>query len=501
MLKADGKKLVFDLEAPEQGASVQVKDGDRLLYEGKVSGNLRVEVEGAEWELPDGLLGLIDQRLPPLEDYSPASFGPLETSFISLSTVNLKKGNGGPAAWTRPGCLRGQQLPISVLAGTIHYAQSVFEGAKAFFVAKAPGEVEARLFRPKMNAERLWRSAMRMGIPLGESTFEGESLTQERFVAFYSAMVTQAVLANARAGLFGGSFSPVEHSDPNFSWNETPRALYIRPVLFATGPVLGVKPASHYTFAVYVTPAGRYRSDLVLRIERDHPRAYPGGTGAVKASCNYAPTLSMMADLVANRSATTEETPWQTVYDDILFLSPEDCIEEMGGANFFVLGREGDRLLLRTPPSRYDSELADTILPGVTRNTIINLAEILDLDVEIGPLPLARLLELGTEQARDTAVFTTGTAAGIAPVLALLDGENRPEFARWDDVADPARNRRLTADPAPEGSPLAMGLLLRTLLFRVQLGDEAGIRELVPDKAESIFLKMAESNWVDSFPV
>jgi len=500
MLKSDGTNVTVDLSPVDGEGQVRLTAGGRVLYEGPAEGPLQLEVDGRSWGVPAAVLELLSQTLPPISSYSPNSFAPLATPFVTLSSLNMLAGGTTPR-WTPQGSISGQTLPISVLAGSLHYAQSVFEGAKTFFVRGGDGAVEVRMFRPRKNARRLWRSALHMGVPIQRSEWNGALLTEDRFTDFYLEMTREAVVANANSGLLEGSFAPIDRRDPGHSWDATPRALYLRPILFATGPVLGVKPASHYTFAVYTTPAGRYRSDLVLRVERERARAHPGGTGAVKASCNYAPTLTMMSDLVANRARATAETPWKQIYDDILFLSREGLVEEMGGANFFLLGEESGRLVLRTPPSTQDHADADTILPGVTRDTVLQLAELLGLSVEVGSIPISRLLELSVDEARKTAVFTTGTAAGVAPVIALLDRQASPEFAIWDDVNDPARRRSLTADPAPPGSALAAGRLLRTVLFRVQLGDEAGLRQLVPDRAEAILDHVREQNWVESFPL
>ncbi|HCP47990.1 MAG TPA: hypothetical protein DIU15_18260 [Deltaproteobacteria bacterium] len=498
MFKSDGTNITVDLSPVDGEGAVRLTAGDRVLYEGSVAGGLKLEVDGRSWGVPDAVLELLSQKLPPVSTYSPNAFAPLATPFVTLSSLNMLAGGETPT-WTTQGSIQGQTIPISVLAGSLHYAQSVFEGAKTFFVRHEDGRVEARMFRPRKNARRLWRSARHMGVPLERSDWKGMRLTEDRFADFYEEMTREAVQVNAAGGLFEGAFMPIDRSDPQHSWDATPRSLYLRPILFATGAVLGVKPASHYTFAVYTTPAGRYRSDLVLRVERERARAYPGGTGAVKAACNYAPTLPMMSELVANRARATAETPWKEVYDDILFLSRDGLVEEMGGANFFLLGEEGGQLVLRTPPSTQDSADADTILPGVTRDTVLQLAELLGLVVEVGPIPISRLTELSVADARKTAVFTTGTAAGVAPVVALLDRQGSPEFAVWDDVSDAARRRRLTADHGPPGSALAAGRLLRTVLFRIQLGDEEGLRELIPDRADAILAHVREQNWVQSF--
>ncbi|MCP4871521.1 MAG: hypothetical protein GY898_22650 [Proteobacteria bacterium] len=494
-IESDGRTLQLRLKAPDGGAPLRIKDGDTVVWEGAHGTDLQLEIDLEAWQVPEPLRQLFAVNLPPLTDYSPNAFNPLATSWISLATLSYDK-TAGTGFWSQRATLPGQMLPISVLAGSLHYAQAVFEGQKLFFTTEGD-TVTARTFRAERNAERMWRSALRMGIPLETTTIDGAPLDSDGFVALYQELVRKAVAANAEAGLFAGEFAPHDLSDPDFNFHSTPPALYVRPILFATGPVLGVKPAEHYTLAMYVTPVGKYRSDMVLRVEREHPRAVKGGTGAVKASCNYAPTLTMMEALVQNRNNATADQPWESVFDDVLFIGPGGLIEEMGGANFFVLGPEGGELVLRTPPSMQESDEADTILPGVTRDTVLEIAHSLGLNVQVDQISLARLMEMNDAEARATAVFTTGTAAGIAPVVALLDGERVQHFAVWDDVDDNVRHRHLTADPVTPGSALKVGKTIRTLLFRSQLGDEAGIERIAGGSAETLLQKI--TGWVESF--
>jgi branched-chain amino acid aminotransferase len=496
-IESNGRTLQFHLAAPDGGAPLRIKDGDTVVWEGQIGTKLHIEFDLETWQVPEPLRQLLGISLPPLSQYSLNAFTPLATSWLGLATLTYDR-KAGTGFWSERAVLPGQMLPISVMAGSLHYAQAVFEGQKIFFTTDGD-TVSARTFRATRNAERMWRSALRMGIPVDSTTLDDAPLDLDGFVALYQDLVQSTVEANARAGLFEGEFAPHDITNPDFNWHSTPPALYVRPILFATGAVLGVKPAEHYTLAMYVTPVGKYRSDMVLRVERTHPRAVKGGTGAVKASCNYAPTLTMMQALTENRDSATADQPWESVFDDILFIGPGEFIEEMGGANFFVLADEGGELVLRTPRSVQETEEADTILPGVTRDTVLEIARSLGVNVQIDEISLARLMELSDDEARRVAVFTSGTAAGIAPVVALLDGGRVQHFAVWDDVDDPARHRHLTADPAAPGSALAMGKLIRTLLFRSQLGDLEGIRRLAGDRANDLLRKL--EGWVESFPI
>jgi branched-chain amino acid aminotransferase len=496
-IEVEGRAVSVSLPAPDGGAPLVLKDGEKVLWQGTVEQALNLQLDGEAWQVPEPLTDLLSIQLPGLDQYDKEAFNPLATEFMSLATLRVdsktKRGR-----WIGPSAVSGQLLPLNVMAGTIHYAQSVFEGSKVFF-CRSGDDVEARMFRPRRNAARMWRSALHMGIPLDTSDFGGDVLTQERFEDLYLSMVRQAVDANL-GSLFDGAFAPLDTASPGFKWNETPPSVYVRPILFASGPVLGVKPAEHYTLGIYITPVGKYRADLVLRIERDHPRAFKGGTGAAKASCNYAPTLRMMKTLKANKKHPAPDATWTDIYDDILFVDEGGLIEEMGGANFFVMQRDGDSIVMRSPISFEEDANADTILPGITRSSVLALARRLGMDVRVEDVALSELLELSEEDARETVVFTTGTAAGIAPVVALLGADRRSwRFAVWDDINDPTRLRTLTADEPGAGSALEAARQLRTVLFRLQLGDLDGLQKAAPNHAAGILAHAESEDWLETF--
>lgn len=498
-IRQQGERLSASLDAPAGGAAAQLWDGDRLLWEGRATQGLRLELDAPTWQVPAPLQDLMSLALPHHASWTADKFAPLHTEWLGLATCRLTP-DLVRGQWTEPAAVPNSLLPLSIVAGVLHYAQSVFEGAKVFFRRHDGGRIEARTFRSDRNARRMWNSALRMAMPLERTSRQGVNVVQQVFSDLYRDTVRAAVDANIKAGLFAGAFQPIDVDDPTFPWHYAPRALYLRPVLFASGPVLGVRPSDHYTLAVYVTPAGRYRADLVLRVERDRHRAWPGGTGAVKAAANYAPTLLMMKELLDNKLRRTDETPWQEIFDDLLFVDGAGNIEEMGGANVFALHVEGDRVIMRTPPSIDDDAHADTILPGVTRETLVVLAQLLGAEVRVEALPLASILERSKDPAERIA-FTTGTAAGVAPVVGLLDRGEFHRLATWDAVDDPSRNRRLSPDPAPDGGALAFGKRLRDVLFRVQLGDERGLRRVAPDHADAILAHVADHRWIESFDV
>mmetsp|Transcript_52280 Transcript_52280/g.163921 ORF Transcript_52280/g.163921 Transcript_52280/m.163921 type:complete len:380 (-) Transcript_52280:51-1190(-) len=252
-------------------------------------------------------------------------------------------------------------LSIEPAATVLNYGQGVFEGMKAF--RTTTGRIV--LFRPQMNAQRLARGAERFLMP---------PVPQELFLS--------AVAAAVRA---------------NSEW--VPPAgegtFYLRPMLIGSGPTLGVRPSTEFTLIVYGAPVGKYFKGGGARmlVEAHHQRAAPKGVGDVKAAGNYAPCFS------AQRKAAARG------YSDVIYLDVSGrCIEEAAASNFFCLGHDG---ILRTPS-------LGTILPGVTRDSVIQLAKRLAGE---GVIRGVREGEVSLEDvAGAKEAFVTGTGAGIAPV-------------------------------------------------------------------------------------
>ena len=228
-------------------------------------------------------------------------------------------------AW-QPGELSQEAtVTMSESAGVIQYAQTIFEGMKAYRTRQ--GEVV--LFRPDMNAARMVDSANRLRIP---------PYPQDEFIK----AVVQMVQANW------------EYVPPYGSG----ASLYIRPCLFATGPVIGVKPAAEYQFRVFATPVGPYFKGGAkpLRIcVSDFDRAAPRGTGHVKAGLNYAMSLYAI------------ELAHQRGFDENLYLdaATRTKVEETGGANFLFVEKDGTVVTPKSP----------TILPSITRKSLLYVAE------------------------------------------------------------------------------------------------------------------------------
>jgi len=270
-------------------------------------------------------------------------------------------------------------IELDPSAIVLHYAQEVFEGLKAY--RWADGSIVS--FRPEANAARLRSSARRLAIPeLPEELFI-ESLRQ--LIAVDGAWVPPA----------GGEES-----------------LYLRPFVFATEPGLGVRPAKQYRYLVIASPAGAYFprgiKPVSVWLSTEYVRAAPGGTGAAKFGGNYAASLLAQAEAAANGC------------DQVVWLDAVErrFVEEMGGMNlFFVFGSGGSARLV-TP------ELTGTLLPGITRDSLLQLATDAGFAVEERKIDVDEW-QKKTAAGEITEVFACGTAAVITPVSSVkhADGE------------------------------------------------------------------------------
>lgn len=251
-------------------------------------------------------------------------------------------------------------------AGVFHYGQAMFEGSKAF--RGVDGTL--RLFRPMAHAERMHAGAPRLCMP---------TPTPEQMVEACKALV---------------------RVDADWVPRSEGTALYLRPTLIATEGFLGVRPANTYRYFIIASPVGSYYGGNTLKpvriwVETIEVRAPRGGLGAAKAGANYA--ASLHAAVKAKKAG----------YDQVLWLdsTTHELVEEVGTMNLFAVVKN----TLVTPP------LSDSILAGVTRDSVISLAADLGLGVEQRALSVK---ELRAAHARGelTEVFGTGTAAVISPV-------------------------------------------------------------------------------------
>lgn len=274
--------------------------------------------------------------------------------------ANYKNG-----AWDAGELTSDAAVHISECAGVLQYAQTCFEGLKAY--TTKDGRIVT--FRPDLNADRMASSCERLEMPV---------FPKERFV--------QAVLDTVKANI---------DWVPPFGSGAT---LYIRPYMFGSNAVIGVKPADEYQFRILVTPVGPYFKSgvkpIVVRIS-DLDRAAPHGTGDIKAGLNYAMSLHNIMD--AHRNGFAEN----------MYLDPatHTYIEETGGANILFVTKDGK---LVTPKS-------NSILPSITRRSLIQVAkDYLGIEVEerkINKNELADFAECGL----------CGTAAVISPIGKIVD--------------------------------------------------------------------------------
>jgi len=262
------------------------------------------------------------------------------------------------------------EIGLSPAISALHYGQSFFEGIKAY--KHADGTVS--IFRPDKNAKRFNKSAERLCMP---------TIPEDIFLQSLAAVV-----------------------DVDRDWvpTQADHALYIRPFMFATDPFLGVSPSTTYKYMVLLCPVGPYFSKtLRVKIENFYTRSAEGGMGYAKSSGNYGGSM-----LPAKKAV--EEGFDQLIWTDA---KEHAYVEEMGAANvIFVL----DGVVV-TPSTR------DTILDGVTRDTVLALAREWGYPVEERRVSVAEIIE-GAKNGKLNDAFGAGTAATIAPVGSIsLDGE------------------------------------------------------------------------------
>ncbi|MGL3806059.1 branched-chain amino acid aminotransferase [Paeniglutamicibacter sp. R2-26] len=291
-------------------------------------------------------------------------------------------------------------IALDPAASVLHYGQEIFEGLKAY--RHADGTVWT--FRPYANAARLNRSAERLALP---------QLDEEAFVESLRRLVK---------------------ADVHWVPSGDGEALYLRPFMIATEAFLGVRAAREVSFRVIASPAGNYfggeLKPVGIWVSHNYARAGRGGTGAAKCGGNYA--ASLVAQLEAEQNGCKQ----------VLFLDPfnDEAVEELGGMNVFFVMKGGK---LVTP------RLTGTILEGVTRSSIIQLAKDRGMDVEERTITLGEWRN-GIASGEIEEVFACGTAAVITPIGVLKNGE--------EQIGDPE---------APAGE---VTMALRTELLGIQTG-------------------------------
>ena len=309
-------------------------------------------------------------------DWGNIGFGYIKTDkrYVSL----YKDG-----AWDAGMLTEDDTVTFSECACVFQYAQTVFEGLKAY--TTEDGRIVT--FRPDMNAERMMDSAKRLEMP---------PFPKDRFI--------DAVLQTVKAN---------EDWVPPYGSGAT---LYIRPFLFGTNPVIGVKPADEYQFRMFTTPVGPYfkggAKPITVRIS-DYDRAAPHGTGDIKAGLNYAMSLYAIVD--AHKEGFAEN-----IYLDS---ATRTKIEETGGANILFIDGDGN---LVTPKS-------NSILPSITRRSLMIVAEkYLGIKVSHREVTLKEV-----EEGNFKECGLCGTAAVISPVGCINDHGKEIKFASGMDKMGP----------------------------------------------------------------
>ncbi len=291
-------------------------------------------------------------------DWSSLGFGYVQTDKRYVS--NFKNG-----AWDEGALIDDPNIVMSECAGVLQYAQTCFEGLKAY--TTEDGHIVC--FRPDLNAARMKDSALRLEMPV---------FPEDRFV--------QAVIDVVKAN---------DAWVPPYGSGAT---LYIRPYMFGSNPVIGVKPAEEYQFRIFTTPVGPYfkggAKPITVKIS-DFDRAAPHGTGHIKAGLNYA--MSLHAIVTAHNEG----------YAENIYLDPatRTKIEETGGANIIFVDEDGN---LVVPKS-------DSILPSITRRSLVDVAQkYLGLKVTEREVLLSEV-----ENFKECGLC--GTAAVISPVGKIVD--------------------------------------------------------------------------------
>ena len=264
--------------------------------------------------------------------------------------------------WSQGEIIPYGKIPMSPGLSAIHYGQAIFEGLKAY---KNP-EGEVMIFRPLDNLRRMNESAKRMYMPI---------LPEEFFLEALKKLI-----------------------DLDREWvpQKDGYSLYIRPVMFATDETIGVKPSENYKFVIFTSPSGLYFSDRVkLLVETTYTRAAEGGVGFAKAAGNYG--VSMFPTKLAQ-----DKGYHQVIWTDSV---THEFIEEAGTMNIVFIS--GNRLI--TPPA------GGTILAGVTRDSVLRIAEHWGMLVEERPVRVSEIIEM-IKKNQISEAFGTGTAATIASI-------------------------------------------------------------------------------------
>ena len=332
-------------------------------------------------------------------------FGKYYTDHMVICEWSEKDG------WSEPELKPYGPISLDPATAVFHYGQEIFEGLKAY--RQPDGSVA--LFRPTANAKRFAKSAVRLALP---------EMSEAQFIEAIETLVKQ---------------------DAGWVPNKVGESLYLRPFMFATEVGLGVRPSNRATFMLIATPAGAYfdpSKAVSVWISTEYVRAALGGTGEAKCGGNYA------ASLVAQKEALKEGCD-QVVWIDAV---ERKWVEEMGGMNlYFVKGKGSDATVI-TP------KLTGTLLPGITRDSILTVARDLGYKTQEVMLSIDDWRD-GVASGEITEIFACGTAAVVSPV-----GQAKSAMGTW-----------VTGD----GQPGAITMQIRNHLLGIQHGTIADTHDWV----------------------
>jgi len=319
-------------------------------------------------------------------------FGKYYTDHMVVCEWNEKTG------WGEPELKPYGLITLDPATAVFHYGQEIFEGMKAY--RQKDGGVS--LFRPDANAQRFIRSSKRLALP---------ELPEKLFIETVEALVKQ---------------------DAGWVPDKVGESLYIRPFMFATEVGLGVRPTNKAMYVLIATPAGAYfdpSKAVTVWISTEYVRAAPGGTGEAKCGGNYA------ASLVAQKEAAAEGC------DQVVWLDAVErrWVEEMGGMNLYFV--KGNKVV--TP------KLTGTLLPGITRDSILSVAKDLGFGVEEVMLSVDDWRD-GIQSGEISETFACGTAAVVSPI-----GAAKSKWGTW-----------VTGD----GTPGPITMKIRETLLNIQHG-------------------------------
>jgi branched-chain amino acid aminotransferase len=316
----------------------------------------------------------LDIKVQKVENSRINQLDPSNIQFGKLYSDHMLVAHYENGEWGQPEILPFDNLSLSPATTFFHYGQAIFEGVKAYKDAKG----NPMIFRPYDNWKRMNRSAKRMAMP---------DVPEDIFVEGMKALV-----------------------DMDRDWIPTSdgTSLYIRPFMIATDEFIGVKPAEKFTFLIITSPAGPYYAKPVsIYVQDEYVRAFPGGIGYTKAAGNYG---ASMYPTMKIREMGYDQILWTDGFE-------HKYVQEIGTMNvFFVIG---DKVVTPDPN--------DTILEGVSRDSVITLLREHGMTVEERPLSIDEIAD-AYKAGNLKEAFGTGTAASIAPISELTYHDNHMKF-------------------------------------------------------------------------